>query len=249
MKASERHTPDDLAFEDLEEEWDDDDGGDGGSGFLSWIALLVLAASTAGIGMGLSWLFSASNDTHVIAMPDWLQRDTPPSEPPVMVDVADLPQSSLPQSNVGSGLNPTPERSPLTPNNPQVRPPQANLRATRDFTDSPELTAPPLRETTPPEPQAVFAAAPVAESFEVVPPDDGGVIDLGENRGEGNFVVLVSYLNDASLAQARQVVTDAFVREMGGTTYIQVAAFSQIEYARHMADELQAQGLDVTITQ
>ncbi len=204
--------------------------------------------------MGLSWLFSPSNNVPVIAMPSWFQReaDTPADAPSLIVEATDLPQS-----NVGTGADIAPEPAPLTTaNNAQGPQAAANLRATRDFADSPELVALPLREAPPsgiaaPEPQAVLAAAPVAlsEPFEVVPLDNGGVLDLGENKGEGNFVVLVSYQNDASLAQARQVVTDAFVRELGGTTYIQVAAFSQLEFARHMAEELQAQGLDVTITQ
>lgn len=261
MKASERHLPDDLAFEDLEEEWDDDDSADGGPGLLPWLALLVLAASTAGIGMGLSWLFAPSSDMPMIAMPNWLQRDSAQPELPVMTEVADLPVSNIrpnttvnnrpaigqiedAQATTGSATGTTPARPSEV---------AANLRATRDFTDSPELSGLTLRDVAEPvveEPQAILAAAPsfVAAPLEVVPPDSG-VIDLGDNKGEGNFLVLVSYQNDASLTQARQVVTDAFVRQMGGETYIQVAAFSQLEYARHMADELQAQGLSVTITQ
>jgi hypothetical protein len=72
---------------------------------------------------------------------------------------------------------------------------------------------------------------------------------LGPNRGEGTFVVLMTYQGDNSLEIARQLSQDAFVKDVAGEKYVQLAAFQQLEYARYMAENLKQRGVPVMISQ
>ena len=74
-------------------------------------------------------------------------------------------------------------------------------------------------------------------------------LDLGPNLGAGNFLVLMAYEGDNSLSRARELSRGAFVKQLDGKTYVQLAAFDQLEYARHMADNLRKQGVSVLILQ
>ena len=72
-------------------------------------------------------------------------------------------------------------------------------------------------------------------------------LELGPEYGEGNFIVLMTYDGDDSLTLAREYSAGAFVKQIGGDRYIQLAVFDQIEYARHLADRLRNQGLSVLV--
>ena len=74
-------------------------------------------------------------------------------------------------------------------------------------------------------------------------------LDLGPSLGEGSYLVLMAYQGDNSLSQARSYSQGAFIKQLDGETYVQLAAFDQLEYARHMADDLRKQGVAVLILQ
>ena len=74
-------------------------------------------------------------------------------------------------------------------------------------------------------------------------------LDLGPSFGEGSYLVLMTYQGDNSLSQARKYSQGAFIKQLDGETYVQLAAFDQLEYARHMADNLRRQGVAVLILQ
>ncbi|MGK7911499.1 MAG: hypothetical protein AB4050_08455 [Synechococcus sp.] len=74
-------------------------------------------------------------------------------------------------------------------------------------------------------------------------------LDLGPSFGEGSYLVLMAYQGDNSLSQARKYSRGAFIKQLDGETYVQLAAFDQLEYARHMADNLRNQGVSVLILQ
>ncbi len=96
---------------------------------------------------------------------------------------------------------------------------------------------------SPPTQRPTLAAERGAESLPTV------AETLGPNRGEGTFVVLMTYQGDNSLEMARQLSQDAFVKDVAGEKYVQLAAFQQLEYARYMAENLKERGLPVTISQ
>ena len=63
----------------------------------------------------------------------------------------------------------------------------------------------------------------------------------------GNYYVVTSFTGDASLSQARDVVSDAFVRNFSDGTYIQVAAFDNEASAQEQIKALQQRGLTVQL--
>ncbi len=70
---------------------------------------------------------------------------------------------------------------------------------------------------------------------------------LDSTLGEGTFIVLMNYQGDQSLAQARQLSAGAFVKDIAGEKYVQLASFQQLEYARHLKENLERQGVSVRI--
>lgn len=72
-------------------------------------------------------------------------------------------------------------------------------------------------------------------------------LELGPEFGEGNYIVLMTYEGEDSLTQAREYSAGAFVKQIDGDRYIQLAVFDQLEYARHLADRLRRQGLSVLV--
>lgn len=72
-------------------------------------------------------------------------------------------------------------------------------------------------------------------------------LELGPEYGEGNFIVLMTYDGDESLTLAQEYSAGAFVKQIEGDRYIQLAVFDQLEYARHLADRLRNQGLSVLV--
>ncbi|MGK7910856.1 MAG: hypothetical protein AB4050_05130 [Synechococcus sp.] len=72
-------------------------------------------------------------------------------------------------------------------------------------------------------------------------------LELGPEYGEGNFIVLMTYDGEDSLTLAREYSAGAFVKQVEGDPYIQLAVFDQLEYARHLASRLRNQGLSVLV--
>ncbi|NJK64893.1 MAG: hypothetical protein HC921_21295 [Synechococcaceae cyanobacterium SM2_3_1] len=101
--------------------------------------------------------------------------------------------------------------------------------------------------STPPRSPAAQTATRVTDRGSEVLPAVSET--LGPNRGEGTFVVLMIYQGDNSLEIARQLSQDAFVKDVAGEKYVQLAAFQQLEYARYMAENLKQRGVPVTISQ
>ncbi len=72
-------------------------------------------------------------------------------------------------------------------------------------------------------------------------------LDLGPEFGDGEFLVLMTYQDESSLIQAKQHSQGAFVTQFNGVNYIQLAVFDQLEYARHMADNLRREGISAIV--
>jgi hypothetical protein len=111
-----------------------------------------------------------------------------------------------------------------------------------DLATSPELASTPASATPTP---AAMAVNPTTHPVRVNP---SGSDPLGPDQGEGTYLVLMDYQGDGTLAQARQVANGAFVKDIDGQKYVQLASFQQLEYARYMAEELRKKGISTTIT-
>ncbi|MGF1577058.1 MAG: hypothetical protein ACFCU9_14200 [Cyanophyceae cyanobacterium] len=72
---------------------------------------------------------------------------------------------------------------------------------------------------------------------------------LDPSRGEGIFLVLMDYSGDQSLARARSVSEEAFITNIEGEQFVQLASFEQVEYARYMADTLRQQGIPASVSE
>lgn len=228
--------------EDLDEEWVDE------GGFPIPIPLALAGVTLAAVmaGMGVSWFAS------------WLLPGAPPSEPsPATAQQA----SAESQSDVGEPLEIDLDALSLIPVDPEadvrVRSPQRlgeefDTLARSEF----DLTIPDYRPSELFEAATLPAVRPAFDSpeLDIRPAANSGALitaapNLGTQLGEGTYYVLMDYQGDRSLELARDIEPTAFVKRFGDRTYIQIATFQQLEYARHMADTLSQQGYETTISQ
>lgn len=86
----------------------------------------------------------------------------------------------------------------------------------------------PLTAPTTPRPPAPLAQAPVAPA---------------PLQPSPRYYVVVDYSGDASLAGARRIVGDAYVRNFSSGAKIQMGAFSQPATAQNLVQQLQQQGI------
>lgn len=105
----------------------------------------------------------------------------------------------------------------------------------------PRITRQPLQRSALVQPTQPVVNQVARQPF---PPAD----PLTPDQGEGTFLVLINYQGDESLNQARQLSQGAFVKDIGGQKYVQLASFEQLEYARYMADKLKIQGIPATVS-
>ena len=61
---------------------------------------------------------------------------------------------------------------------------------------------------------------------------------------DGWYYVVVDYGNEESLSQARQIISDAYIRETTNGLKIQMGAFLEPEKAKIFLQELRQEGLD-----
>ncbi|MDX2271889.1 MAG: hypothetical protein NW237_08050 [Cyanobacteriota bacterium] len=158
---------------------------------------------------------------------------------PLTEEVEPLPQSinwldSL--QNETSELVVSPPQSTAASSDERTPPESASALAASPVPDSPNAAA----AATNPAPAS--ALSPESPALSPTTPDP-----LGPNQGEGVFVVLIPYQGDSSLAQARQISGGAFVKDINGQKYVQLASFEQLEYARYEAEKLRKQGLPIEI--
>ncbi len=91
---------------------------------------------------------------------------------------------------------------------------------------------PPLMAPTTPRPPAPLSQVPSAPA---------------PLRPSPRYYVVVDYSGDASLAAARQVVGDAYVRNFSTGARIQMGAFSQPAAAQSLVQQLQQQGISAQV--
>ncbi|MEN9202227.1 MAG: hypothetical protein Q6K80_10705 [Thermostichus sp. DG_1_6_bins_120] len=233
--------------------------------FSPWLVLLLWAFSCAGIGFGVRWLIWPEE----LSLPQTRSLPAPTKpEIPIEINLAELPliPSQPLATQVGEefysgdwdpdrlvlGLASTPNWQDL-----HIDP----LQNTPNLLDSLQRDLPSVTSeasTAEPRPRTVEqlvatlerpsqAAEPVVASS--LPVTAGDLDSLGPNQGEGTFLVLTTYSGDESLARARQIAEDAFVKDVNGQKFVQLAAFEQLEYARYHAETLKSQGFNVTITE
>jgi hypothetical protein len=199
-------------------------------------ALLVWVLSWVGIGFGVRWLL-------------WPEElSLPKAEKKLaLVDLAQLPLiPEVGEESYSGGV--TPPELALGLTTPSVEELQVEpLENVPNPLDS--LQTPPSQETWV-EKLAASLERPSQDKLPWAVPLTGSDPDsLGPNRGEGTFLVLTTYSGEESLAEARRIARDAFVKEVNGQKFVQVAAFAQLEYARYHAATLKNQGFNVTIVE
>ncbi|MEN9222043.1 MAG: hypothetical protein Q6M04_06360 [Thermostichus sp. BF3_bins_97] len=233
--------------------------------FSPLLVLLLWALSCAGIGFGVRWLIWPEE----LSLPQTSTLPTPTEEGiPTQVNLAQLPliplgpveaqvgeefySGRLDPSQLALGLVTTPDLGDL-----QIDP----LEGTPNLLDSLQTDLTLVSATTPLPPPRLRTVEQLAASLErpsqptesllapPLPASNSNLDSLGPNRGEGTFLVLTTYLGDESLARARQVADGAFVKDVDGQKFVQLAAFEQLEYARYHAETLKNQGFNVTITE
>jgi hypothetical protein len=119
---------------------------------------------------------------------------------------------------------------------------------------TPTITPLPNSGTTLPAPNATPQPSPsptstttapitpssISPTATTAPPAVSGISPTATGN---NYYVIMDYTGDASLAQARTVVGDAFVRNYQEGSRIQLGAFDNATSAQQFLQELQAQGL------
>lgn len=228
-----------------------------------WV-LLLWVLSCAGIGFGVRWLIwpeelslpqSAASraEEGIPAQLDLAQLPLIPLEPVEGQVGEEFYSGGLDPDRLALGLTATPDLKDV-----QVDP----LQGVPNLLDSLQTDlALASKEPSPPSLQTVEQLAASLErpsqpssptsagSQNVVPLSDNSVDSLGPNRGEGTFLVLTTYSGDESLARAREVSDGAFVKDVNGQKFVQLAAFKQLEYARYHAETLKNKGFNVTIAE
>ncbi|MFS8803217.1 hypothetical protein NW813_03605 [Synechococcus sp. R55.6] len=228
-----------------------------------WV-LLLWVLSCAGIGFGVRWLIwpeelslpqSAAHraEEGIPAQVDLAQLPLIPVEPVEGQVGEEFYFGGLDPGRLSLGLAATPDWKDL-----QVDP----LQDVPNLLDSLQTDlALASEESAPPRSQTVEQLAASLErpsqpspptsvgSLNVVPLSENNIDSLGPNRGEGTFLVLTTYSGAESLARARQVSHGAFVKDVDGQKFVQLAAFEQLEYARYHAETLKSKGFNVTIAE
>ncbi|MGQ9836622.1 MAG: hypothetical protein ACUVRV_01310 [Cyanobacteriota bacterium] len=234
-----------------------------GGVFSPWVVLLLWVLSCAGIGFGVRWLIWPEELS--LSQTSSLPTTTEP-ELPTEVNLAQLPLIPLRpvETQVGEefysgnwdpgqlalGLASTSDLQDV-----QVDP----LEGTSNVLDSLQTDLPSLTDEQRPRTVEQLVATLERPVQQVEPAEsavtsslmttDSSLDSLGPNQGEGTFLVLTTYLGDESLERARQVADGAFVKDVHGQKFVQLAAFKQLEHARYHAKTLESQGFKVTITE
>ncbi len=163
-------------------------------------------------------------------------------------ELKDLNLEELPNLEGSSKPAPAP-KSPV--NSPQVNTPTQITTPSVSATDSnlgqvllPSLQQPPTTQpslTPLPNPSNIpTAPTPV----ETAPP----VIEIAPAPTRSDYYyTLVNYTNSSSLAQARTVVPDAYVRKFAIGNRIQMGAFLSQRDAQRLVDQLKAQGIEASV--
>ncbi|MFM6175727.1 MAG: SPOR domain-containing protein [Sphaerospermopsis kisseleviana] len=130
-----------------------------------------------------------------------------------------------------------PPHAPSPPSKPAPTPTVASPAPSAPaaaVSPTPGRTAPsappprPLTAPTTPRPPAPLAQAPVAPA---------------PLQPSPRYYVVVDYSGDASLAAARRIVGDAYVRNFSSGAKIQMGAFSLAATAQNLVQQLQQQGI------
>ncbi|MEO1133293.1 MAG: hypothetical protein AAFX40_11375 [Cyanobacteria bacterium J06639_1] len=222
--------------EDLDEEWIDD------GGFPIPIPLALAGVTLAALmaGVGVSWLLSpgAPSDPSPTTAQQASARSPVGAGDRLPIDLDALPLIPVDPESGARVRSPQREDEAfdtlarVDETIPDYRPSELfedeTLPAVRPAFDSPELDTRPAANSG-----SLIAAAP----------------NLGAQLGEGTYYVLMDYRGDRSLDLAREIEPTAFLKRFGDRTYIQIATFQQLEYARHMADALSQQGYITTVSQ
>ncbi len=226
-----------------------------------WV-LLLWVLSCAGIGFGVRWLIwpaelslppSTANraEERIPTQVDLARLPLIPLEPVQGQVGEELYSGSLDPGRLALGLTASPDLRDL-----QIAP----LQDVPNLLDSLQTDLV-LAAEEPSRPRTVEQLAASLErpsqpssptsvgSLTLVPLDNNDPDSLGPNRGEGTFLVLTTYSGAESLARARQVSDGAFVKDVGGQKFVQLAAFEQLEYARYHAETLKSKGFNVTIAE
>lgn len=212
--------------------------------FLSLLKFFPLAASLSSVGLLMLFYPRTveAQQAEIEQLEEFLTPAAPPPAPPASAPARATPplRSVIPP--------PTPQQTPVTPS-PPSNTNSTNTNATNTNASNTNATnATPPQQSTPRSNRSV--ATERIESTNVgVRTTTAPRLELGPDLGDGNYLVLMAYQGEDSLSLAREYAQGAFIKQYDGKTYIQLASFNQLEYARHMADNLRRQGLSVLILQ
>ncbi len=223
-----------------------------GSGLFPWIAGLGICLASAGVGVAFSWMMSptqtASNRDNETLQANTAGSNSTVGEPeesdPLGIPLEELaliPVDPLANSQV------RPSRLPGSVSEPSNWAANPALRRRNDSLEE--------GDDAQQNQESERSSNEIVETEQVETRNVGATttsnprLDLGPDLGEGTFLVLMTYQGDNSLSEAREHSQGAFIKRLEGETYVQLAAFDQLEYARHMADRLRRQGVSVLILQ
>ncbi|MGQ4650543.1 hypothetical protein [Lyngbya aestuarii] len=164
---------------------------------------------------------------------------TPTPEPVAVPVLPDLPSSGPEQPNYAA---PSQGRSGDSSSLSQALLPSApQPRAVR------QLPAPPLTPLESPSAAASRQENPTSPTATQQQAATSTSQDSNTAGGDKYYYVLINYKGDQSLAEARQIVPDAYVRQLPQGTLIQMGALEKEADARSLVNQLQQQGISASI--
>ncbi|MBD2578609.1 hypothetical protein [Oscillatoria sp. FACHB-1406] len=188
--------------------------------------------------------------------------------------VSKITGSRAQKSKTTVAENPSPAAVPAAPTNSQSPKletdefVQLNLDNLSTVEGSPKPAIPPTPASSPvavpPLPPAAVAPAdnssnltralippvnpsPVASPSPATSPSSNVETAPAPKQGDRFYYVISNYAGEASLQQAKGTVPDAYLRQFGGSTQIQMGAFLRQSEAEGLAKQLQAQGYSASV--
>jgi len=186
------------------------------------------------------------------AAPAETSAETSTAQPTAPAQSADRGASSNP-----APVRPAPVRPASRASSP-ARPQPSTSSASRESRPNAATAAAPAprssvsspaSRTAEPAPRPSPSAEPTAPQAVATAPRQPAIAPTPAAAASNRYYVVVDFSGDRSLEQAREVVSDAWVRNFDNGAKIQLGVFSDAASARDLAASLQQQGLPAQVYQ
>lgn len=166
------------------------------------------------------------------------------------------PAAPSPSADRSASSNPAPAR-PANRTSSPARPQPSTSSASRESrpraataaAPAPRSASSPASQATEPAPRPSPSAEPTAPQAVATAPRQPAIAPTPAAAASNRYYVVVDFSGDRSLEQAREVVSDAWVRNFDNGAKIQLGVFSDAASARDLAASLQQQGLPAQVYQ